>query len=85
MKCKAGNVSLPQLLAPCGTGMLAVSLTVSGRKELRHQQEGKCPGGTTFIFLCTIKWAAAWPSCLLNASWKVASYKERVFCLIMLL
>lgn len=39
MKYKAGNVSFPQPLAPCGTGMLALSLTVSGRKELRHQQE----------------------------------------------
>lgn len=36
MKYKAGNVSFPQPLAPCGTGMLALSLTVSGRKELRH-------------------------------------------------
>lgn len=35
MECEAGSVSFPQPLAPCGTGMLAVSWTFSERKELR--------------------------------------------------
>lgn len=35
-ECKAGSVSFPQPLVPCGTGMSAVSWAFSGRKDLRN-------------------------------------------------
>lgn len=45
MECEAGSVRFPQPLAPCGTGMSAVSRVFSGRefRNCRREERAHLP------------------------------------------